>query len=94
MEEVQVNTSQAIECNATEPRRNIRIVVVGNEFEKIVELRKLMTKEDRDAFSRRYGRILDLLVVKYEENGANPIPAILADTFLSMMVCHQKKEGL
>ncbi|KAJ1415692.1 hypothetical protein SESBI_17900 [Sesbania bispinosa] len=29
----------------------------------------------------------------FEENGANPIPAILADTFLSMMVCHQKKGG-
>ncbi|KAJ1403256.1 hypothetical protein SESBI_27404 [Sesbania bispinosa] len=28
---------------------------------------------------------------QFEENGANPVPAILADTFLSMMVCHQKK---
>ncbi|KAJ1404778.1 hypothetical protein SESBI_26356 [Sesbania bispinosa] len=130
MEEVQANTSQATECNATEPRRNIRIVVVGNELEKIDELSRLMSKEDRDAFNKRYGRILDLLSIKvktkslsalaqfwntnlrcfelpnfdivptieeyglmYEENGANPIPAILADTFLSMMVCRQKKGG-
>ncbi|KAJ1394598.1 hypothetical protein SESBI_34058 [Sesbania bispinosa] len=210
MEEVQINTSQATECNATETRRNIRIVVVGNEFEKIDELSRLMSKEDRDAFNRRYGRILDLLAIRcfelpnldmvptieeyglmvrlpvkekevvyqykgryvdekkiakligllpnqlkfekrgsilglrrtfledrlkvlaeqghwkhfkitlaltiyglilfpftsdmvdqaamdvffqFEENGANPVPAILADTFLSMMVCHQKKGG-
>ncbi|KAJ1400402.1 hypothetical protein SESBI_29609 [Sesbania bispinosa] len=194
MEEVQINTSQATECNATETRRNIRIVVVGNEFEKIDELSRLMSKEDRDAFNRRYGRILDLLAIReyglmvrlpvkekevvyqykgryvdekkiakligllpnqlkfekrgsilglrrtfledrlkvlaeqghwkhfkitlaltiyglilfpftsdmvdqaamdvffqFEENGANPVPAILADTFLSMMACHQKK---
>ncbi|KAJ1397244.1 hypothetical protein SESBI_31979 [Sesbania bispinosa] len=64
MEEVQINTSQAIECNATETRRNIRIVVVGNEFEKIDELSRLMSKEDRDAFNRRYGWILDLLAIR------------------------------
>ncbi|KAJ1443713.1 hypothetical protein SESBI_00311 [Sesbania bispinosa] len=64
MEEVQINTSQATECNATETRRNIRIVVVGNEFEKIDELSRLMSKEDRDAFNRRYGRILDLLAIR------------------------------
>ncbi|KAJ1377393.1 hypothetical protein SESBI_48949 [Sesbania bispinosa] len=205
MEEVQINTSQATECNATETRRNIRIVVVGNEFEKIDELSRLMSKEDRDAFNRRYGQILDLLAIRvktkslsalaqfwntdlrcfelpnldmvptieeyglmiakligllpnqlkfekrgsilglrrtfledrlkvlaeqghwkhfkitlaltiyglilfpftsdmvdqaamdvffqFEENGANPVPAILADTFLSMMICHQKKGG-
>ncbi|KAJ1389388.1 hypothetical protein SESBI_38291 [Sesbania bispinosa] len=64
MEEVQINTSQATECNATETRRNIRIVVVGNEFEKIDELSRLMSKEDRDALHRRYGRILDLLAIR------------------------------
>ncbi|KAJ1412108.1 hypothetical protein SESBI_20750 [Sesbania bispinosa] len=64
MEEVQINTSQTTECNATETRRNIRIVVVGNEFEKIDELSRLMSKEDRDAFNRRYGRILDLLAIR------------------------------
>ncbi|KAJ1438955.1 hypothetical protein SESBI_02729 [Sesbania bispinosa] len=64
MEEVQINTSQATECNATETRRNIRIVVIGNEFEKIDGLSRLMSKEDRDAFNRRYGRILDLLAIR------------------------------
>ena len=30
---------------------------------------------------------------QYEEQGANPIPAILADTLLSIEICHQKREG-